>query len=504
MRRRPRKRFVTPPAADAFRLDTPAQAADAVAVLRGRALDLLAGHGVVIRHPALQAALRRAGARPARDADRLRLPRPLVEEALAATPKTVALAGKIPARDIALPRADGGFVMRTGTGAHRYIAPDGTSRPMDLRAVTEIAAVAETLSQVGFIAHPFVHGVPEKTADIHGYAALMARTTKHVWMQPYQRRNIGYLMCIAAVAAGGEDALRARPLTSAITCAFSPLEFKRMDSEVIVEAGRFGVPLHACSLPSGGGTAPFSEGGTALIAVAEILAMVTIAHHLAPGTPVIATPLIFTLDMATGAAQMACVESIQAAALAVRVLKQGFGLITHSYGMGCDTPRPGAQSMAERSLLGQAVSAAGADILGGVGQLQTATAFSPVQAVLDDQIGAMLRRLRRPPPVDDDSLNWTGLTAIRTGGHFLADPHTLARCRHGLQPGAFLRPGRQSHDANDGFTALDTAREAALAAIAAAPQDGVLSTDQRAEIAALVAHADRHVPDAFAETGPGV
>lgn len=46
--------------------------------------------------------------------------------------------------------------------------------------MSEIAAVANTLDQVGFIAHPFVHGVPEKTADIHSFGRMIVRTDKHV------------------------------------------------------------------------------------------------------------------------------------------------------------------------------------------------------------------------------------------------------------------------------------------------------------------------------------
>ncbi|TCP41014.1 trimethylamine methyltransferase family protein [Rhodovulum marinum] len=507
MSRRPRRTVGPPPVADAFRLESQGGARAGLCFvpdhdigrLCNRVLDLLDGHGVVIRHPGAAEALRRAGAAAGRDADRLRLPRAMVRAALEATPKAARLAGKTRARDLVLPRADGGIVLRTGTGAHGYVDPrDASYRGTDLVAVAEIAAVAESLDQVGFIAHPFVHGVPEKTADIHGFAALIARTTKHVWMQPYQRANIGYLMRIAAVAAGGDDALRAHPVTSIISTAFSPLEFKAMDSEAIVQAGRFGVPIHACSLPSGGGTAPYSVAGTALMAVAEIVAMATIAHHVAPDSPVIATPLIFTLDMATGAALMASVEAVQGAALAVAVLKRGFGLLTHSYGMGSDTPDADHQSMAERALLGQAVALAGADILGGVGQLQTATAFSPVQAVLDDRLGAMLRRFVRVPATDDAALNWDAMAAIRAGGHFLDDPHTLAHCRDALGRGVFLNQGRDDYEASRRRTAFDAAREVALAAIDAAPAEGYLDDAQRAEIADLVAHADAHVDDAFA------
>ncbi len=471
----------------------------AIEKLRTRAFELLETYGVVVIHPVAAEALQKAGARPGSEADRVRLPRQLVEEALEAAPKQVSLHGKKPSRDIHLPRSDGGFVMRTGTGAHGYVDPEtGKYRNLDLDAVGDIAAVASGLDEVGFIAHPFVNGVPEITSDIHGLAELIRRTDKHVWVQPYSEENIEYLMRIAVAAAGGEAELRQRPLASCITCSFSPLEFKYMDTEVILQAGRHGLPLHACSLPSAGGTAPLSTSGTVLMAAAEILAMVTIANVLVPHTPVIATPLMFTLDMRTGSALQSCVESLQAAGMGVQLMKQGFGMPTHTYGAGSDTPDVDVQSMAERALLAQTVALSGADILGGVGQLECATVFSPVQAVLDNEVGAMLRQFIRVPDVSDESLNWNEISSIRAGGHFLDSAHTLKYCRDQLSPKAFLRQGRDAYEAAGRRTAFDQARDIALELIRMASPDGLLGEDANREIAQLVADADRHILDTAA------
>ncbi|MEX5727669.1 trimethylamine--corrinoid protein Co-methyltransferase [Rhodovulum iodosum] len=472
---------------------------DEIAWMKARVEDVLADYGVAILHPEAQKRLRAAGARPGRDANRLRLPRGLIREAMEATPKAARLAGKLPQLDIELPRPDRGFVMRTGTGAHGYVDPrDASYRNMDLAAVSDIAAVASTLDEVGFIAHPFVHGVPEKTADIHSFARLIARTPKHVWMQPYQWENVDYLMKIAAIAAGGEDALRETPITSCITCSFTPLEFKFMDSQCIIAAGRYGVPLHACALPSSGGTAPLSVGSMAIMAAAEIVGMTVMAHVLAPGTPVISTPLMFTLDMRTGSALQACVESLQSASVAVQLMKRGWGMLAHTYGAGSDTPDVDHQAMAERALLAQIVALSGADILGGVGQLECATVFSPVQAVLDNEIGAMMRRLIRKPRLEREALNWDEVMRVPAGGHFLDSAHTIAMCRDQLAPRIFTRQGRDDYEASGRRTSFDAAREAALSAIAAAPEGGVLSAEQEREIAALIAHADEHIVAAYA------
>ncbi|MFC3118465.1 trimethylamine methyltransferase family protein [Jhaorihella thermophila] len=490
-----------PRAADAFTLAADPRPRPAFSIcpaeqrafLLARAMDLLAEHGVALIHDAARATMLEAGAAPGREAAQVRLPREMVREAIAAAPKAVTLAGKRPDRDAHLPRADHGFIMRTGTGAHGFVEPDGRYRNMDISDVARIAALANGLDQVGFVAHPFSYGVHELTSDIHGVAELVCATDKHIWLQPYNVENVEYLVRIVTVAAGGEAELRARPIASTIMCSFSPLEFKVMDVEALIQSGRAGLPVHACSLPSAGGTAPLSVAGNALMAVAEILAMVTLAHVLTPGTAVIATPLMFTLDMATGQALHACPESLQAKALAIGVLKHEAGLICHTYGAGSDTPDAGRQSMAERAMLGQMVALAGADILGGVGQLETATVFSPVQAVLDDELGAYLRALIATPRVDDAALNWDEAREIGIGAHFLASPHTLAGCRDQYRPAVFRRQGRDDYDKGGRRGAWEEARDKALRLMAAPPPPGLPDADARAEIARIVAAADADI-----------
>ncbi|RME14006.1 MAG: hypothetical protein D6801_10100 [Alphaproteobacteria bacterium] len=499
MARRPRKtrQTETTPRADAFHLALGAgprprfEIADAAAreAILDHAFRLLEEHGVTVLHGAAQEALRAAGAREGVNADRLCFPRALVKEALRETPKQVTLAGKRPARDVTLPRADHGFVMRTGTGAHGFIEIDsGDFRNMEITDVATIARLATGLDEVGFIAHPFSYGVHELTSDIHGVGELVVNTDKHIWLQPYNVENVDFLVKIVEVAGSTPE----RPIASMIVCSFSPLEFKVMDVEALIRAGEAGLPVHACALPSAGGTAPLSVAGNALMAVTEILAMVTMGHVLAPGTPIIATPLMFTLDMATGQALHACPESLQAKALAVGVLS-GLGLVTHTYGMGSDTPAADRQAMAERAMLGQMVAFAGADILGGVGQLQTATIFDPVQAVLDDALGGYLRSLIQPPDVSEAAFNWDELSQIAQGGHFLASEQTLALCRSQYRPEIFRRDRRDDYDKAGRRGAWEEARDRAKTLIAADPPEGLPDEHARAEIAALRARADEEI-----------
>ncbi len=501
-RRAPSKQHVTPPATDAFNQavrNSPRPIFSyldeaGMAFIKKRAFDLLADHGVAIVHEAANIKMRAAGAKPGREATRLKFPRELVVEALDNMARKITLCGKTVARDLHMPRRDGAFIMRTGTGAHGFIEADTAKyRNMMIDDVPKIAALANGLDQVGFIAHPFCYGVHELTSDIHGVASMITRTDKHIWLQPYNIENIEYLMRIVTIAAGGESELKKRPIASCIMCSFTPLEFKVMDVEALIQCGRAGIPVHACSLPSAGGTAPLSVSGTVLMAVAEILAMVTLSHILAPGNAMIATPLMFTLDMRTGMALHSCVESLQAKSIAIDVLKNGFGLLTHTYGAGSDTPDVDGQSMAERAMLGQTVALSGADILGGVGQLECATVFSPVQAVLDNELGAYFRSLIQSPPINDDAVNWSQLRNVDIGSHFLDSPHTLKHCRQQHTPQVFQRSDRDNYEKQQRAGAFEAARDKAIRLMNAPLPENVPDKDQCQEIVKTVQAADNDI-----------
>ncbi|MAH84467.1 MAG: hypothetical protein CBB68_09075 [Rhodospirillaceae bacterium TMED8] len=469
-----------------------------IEILRNKAFDLLAKHGVFINHDQMASLLVKAGAVLDTDGLRVRLPSELVSQALQETPKTLTLFSKSGAHNLALPRIDGTFHMRTGTGAHGYIDPfTSEHRKLTLDDAKGIARIGEGLPEIGFIAHPFVNGVPEITSDLHGFAAVAGTTEKHNWIQPYNAENVSYLMRVAAIAAGGEENLRARPSASCIACSFTPLEFKRMDVEAILQSAFYGVPIHACSLPTAGGTSPITMSATVLMAAAEILAMVTMAHVAGPTTPVIATPLIFALDVRTGRSLQSSVEAMTGISMAVQLMKQGFGLLTHTYGSGSDTPDTDGQSQAERAMICNQVALAKADILGGVGQLECATVFSPAQAVMDNELGAMMRRYLASPSIDDETLNWSAMLEIELGGHFLANEHTLKYCRHNLDPGVFLRLARDSYTQVGHRDALDNARIIAQNIINAPFLPGTPDEDQRRDMAAIVAAGDAHITGAI-------
>lgn len=464
------------------------------ALLRARVFELLDRNGVRMDHPVVLERLAAAGARVDAATKRVRFPAAFLENVLAQAPRALRLCGADPRRDLEVPRADGTFHVRTGTGAPFYLDPvTGEKRQTRIADVAEWARLIEGLDGIDFCPFPSPSDVPPQTADVHALRAMLTNTGKHVWVQPYSAESLEYLLRLAAVVAGGEEKLRERPVVSFITCSLTPLDFKFMDLEVMVQCCPRGVPVHPCSLPAAGTTAPATMPGTVVLASAEILAMIAVAQTLQPGAPVVATPLVFGGDMATGTSVQSSVEAMQGKAAAVAFLKAAFGMPTHTYGWGTDSPTVDGQSTAESTLLASYVAAFGGDVLGGAGQLEVATAVSPVQLVLDEEMARVQRRFLAGLRLDDDALAWPELLAAEPGQQFMTVRHTLKHCRDAYRSKLLTRDSLQTwceKGAKDlSARALDRVRE--LSAQAAGAE--ACTAEVRAELDAVVRAADERL-----------
>jgi len=445
--------------------------------------------GFKVEHDGLLTALKSAGASADAKSQIVTFGRSLVEDALRVAPSSFKLAAIDPLNDLPLPHPSGGFYGRTNTGATRYLEPGGAEpRPVTLDDVGTWATLTGQMENIGFCGFPSVSNVPQEIADVEAMRRLLGASSKHVWVQPYTDESLKYLIEMALVAGGGQDELRKRPIMSLITCSLTPFLFKPMDAEVLLAACRQGIPIHACSLPSAGGTSPITPIGSVFVAAVEVLAMIVMAQLLAPGHPVIGTTLMFAMDMHSGRVNHSSPEALRAAAQAVQLVKQAFGVPTHTYGAGSDSPVFDTQTTTEAAVQTSIVALAGADILGAAGQFETATSISPLQLILDNEVMGLLKAVKRGGPIDDDALGWQTMLDVAHGGTFLTTDHTYEHCRDVWMTKLFTRDapdvwrGRNHGD-------LLQRLEARYRDIIEHPAGAFLSDDVGAALDEVVGHA---------------
>ncbi len=424
-------------------------------LMKTRVFELLEQRGVKMDHPGVLKRLHKAGAKVDFDSKTVRFPQTFLENQIGLALEKITLTGKDGKNKLAIPRGDSTFYTRTNTGAQSWIGLEsGEYRRVKAADVVTWARLADRLPEISFCGFPVVSDAPTATPDIHALKLMLENTAKHVWIQPYTPESIEYLIKLAVVAAGGQEALKTTSPVSFITCALTPLEFKRMDLDVIMQCARYNIPLHLCSLPGSGSTAPITAPGSVILSTAEIIAMLAVAQAIRPGIPVIATPLIFSTDMMTGKSLQSSAESMQSAALAIQFIKSAFGIPTHTYGIGSDSPAMDGQCMSEGALRCMLIALSGADILGAAGQLEMASTISPVQLAIDNEVFGMVRRMIRQMTFDDDAMAWNELLNAAPGSQFLTNDHTFKYCRDSLMPENFIRTAREQwhekgcHDLN--------------------------------------------------------
>ena len=466
---------------------------DDLEFMRQRVFELLERRGVKIDHAGMLNLLADAGAKVDADTQRVCFPKSLVEEMIALMPKTFIFGARNKDLRREVPCLKGSFHVRTGTGARAYIEPNsGVHRRVLLSDVASLARLADGLNHVDIFATPTPSDVPVQAADVHAIRTVLQNIHKNVCIQPYSQKSIEYLIKLVTVASGGEDEMKTNPVASIIACSLSPLEFKNMDADIIMQASRQRVPIFACSLPSAGGTAPITMPAVVLLATVEILAMIIMSQIVQPGAPIIATPIIYALDMATGKAMQSTAEALQGNSMAVQFMKTAFGLLTNATGSGCDSPDIDGQSMIERTLHTLLLAASGVDIIGNTANLETATTISPVQLVVDDEINGMVKRILSKPTFSDETMAWEDLLNIDPGGQFITSQHTLRHCRDAFQPRSFVRQSRETFE-NQGQKDLVARATELLETLKAKEDDSPMSQDMVREMASIVKHADAHI-----------
>lgn len=459
-------------------------------IIKSRVFELLDQKGVKMDHPEVLDLLGKAGAKVDFDTKMVRFPKPFLEKQIGKTPQAVTLSGRDGRNNLQIPRDDGTFFTRTNTGAQSWIDPKiGEYRKITSADIKTWATLADRLDHIDFSAYPVASDVPPATADVHALSLMLPNTNKHIWVQPYTGESIEYLIKLSIAASGGEAALKKASPVSFITCALTPMEFKYMDLEIISKCTRAAIPLHACSLPGAGSTAPATMPGVVLLATAEIMAMVATSQVFRSGSPVIATPLIFSTDMRTGKSLQSSAEAIQGAALAVQFIKAAFGIPTHTYGIGSDSPHIDGQCMSEGALRSMLIGLSGTDILGAAGQIETATTISPVQLTIDNEVFGIVKRIIRKMTIDDETMAWQELLNTSPGSQFFTSDHTLRHCRDGAVPVNFVQMARdlwETEGQNDLVARVTESCKSSLAK----PSAPTLSEDTIKEIDSIVALAD--------------
>ena len=117
-------------------------------------------------------------------------------------------------------------------------------------------------------------------------------------------------------------------------------------------------------------------------------------------------------------------------------------------GLSSDSKQAGVQAAYEKAMTGVSAAMAGANLIVGIGGLETGLTFDFGQAVLDDEIVRMIKFLRQGIEVTTETLSVDLIHEIGHCGEFLSHETTFSKMKSLSQTHVFDRNNRDDWENN--------------------------------------------------------
>jgi trimethylamine--corrinoid protein Co-methyltransferase len=394
-----------------------------LAALRAGTLQILERVGVHCPSARARAIYLEHGAVADSQGEVVRLPAPLVLEAMSHAPRHYSLGARDPACDA---RLDGTtmYVATDGCGVETIDFETRQRRPSRKDDVARMARVADALSSVGFY-WPIVsaqdHG---KTAPLHELDASFNNTVKHVQTETVMDEcTARYAVELAAVVADGAPSLRSRPVLSSLVCTIAPLAQDEGGMESALVFAEAGLPVGFMSMANAGSTGPGTVAGTLVAADAEIVAAMVLIQLAFPGAPVYHSMMPGIMHPRTGAYLGTAYEGDLFYPLGVE-LAHHWGVPTLAGCFGTDALVPGWQAAAEAPASLMLCALCGAETGSGMGLLESCTLLYPEELILDTDLYHRVRILAEGIDLRPESLALDVIAEVGPRGVFLRHKHT--------------------------------------------------------------------------------
>jgi trimethylamine--corrinoid protein Co-methyltransferase len=394
-------------------------------------LEILSTVGVHIPHEQALDLFRDAGAQVDREKQHVKIPEPIVSNALEVCGKQFTIYG----RD-RLKRAEFGVGKRnynTTAGQAYWLDDDSGHRRYatlgDLVTAARLADALPRINIVGAMSDP--KELPPEYRCVFVAAELLKNTTKPVTFWFHDRPSSRFVLDLFQIVAGSAEAAGAYPFGFPLLEPISPLRFPHHGVDLLFETCRVPLPVPVGPMAQIGTTAPGTLAGTLAQENAEILAGLCLVQLIRPGTPVCYGGIPHAFDMKT--TQMIFAGPEQALmAVAMTQIGKFYRLPVYVNVGLTDSKIADAQAGLEVGITLAFGAMAGADIFGhlGICGVDQGTSFSML--MMQHEIIGYVERLLQGILIDRERLGIDVIRQVGPGGNFLAETHTVQNFRREL------------------------------------------------------------------------
>jgi trimethylamine--corrinoid protein Co-methyltransferase len=425
----------------------------------GASMKVLESVGLRVDLKRARDVFREAGARVDEEARSVRIPERLVRWAVDQAPRQFTLYGSDPDFRMEIGTDQVNFAA-LGTPTRFVDTETGELRPVTLEDLRNHLRIIDGLDHINNSQMDiWPSDIPMTTIHAEAILAWAQNCRKPFGMGCYGAMASEDMARMMAITVGGKEELQKRPRFFVICSVMSPLQMIKMQLEGLFLFAEYRQPMAMSPEAMAGATAPVTLAGLLAQQNAEILAHITLAQIVSPGTPVLYGNVSTITDMATGNVALGAVESGLITAAAAQLARY-YGLPCRSLGGATDSNTLDLQCMLERASTLLPAVLAGVHFITCAGTLESTTSGSPLLMVLDDELCGLALRLARGIDVSEETLAVELIKEVGWQGHYLDQVHTAQHYRreHYL-PRLLRRESREVWESKGSKTALDLARE---------------------------------------------
>ncbi len=381
---------------------------------------ILAEIGIEVRGKTLQEQLLATDSRIKLDAagERLLFPPEVVEAAIASAPHEVTLYNRNGDAHATLggdrvhfvPGSSGLKVLDHRTGETRLAkTPD----------FAEYIRLCDGLEHIAYLATAFsTNDIEPQVSDAWRLYLALTNSLKPIVSGAFTEHGTPRMAEMMQLFRRDKADLIARPMSLFTITATGFFRYSEDSCQNMLDCVENGIPIEIVPVTLMGLIAPVTLVGATVFHCADVLAGLTMAQIIKPGTPVLFGGAPATFHMKTASSPMAAIEALHLDTAYIQVAKY-LGLPTQCYMALSEGKFLDAQAGAETFGSALLAALAGVNSVSGPGMLDYVLVFSLEKLVVDDELcGQALHYIREFKPVDD-------IPTLDLARQLLADQHLL-------------------------------------------------------------------------------
>lgn len=373
------------------------------------------------------------------DENLVRFPAGLVEWACSQAPSRIPLCRR-GGDEVVAPLEAMKVNFGTGSDCLNYLDPHtGSHRRFTVDDLIDGVRLVDALPELNFC---MSMGIPFDLETTNAYrqqfALMLEHTSKPIVFVCDDRADCEIIVSMAAIAAGGIEALRMNPTLLLYSEPTTPLQHSKTATEKLLFMAEQQLPIVHSPAPMMGGTAPMTLAGGLALGNAEVLSSLVIHQLKHPGAPFVYGQGLHHIDMKTMISVYGAPE-YQLARVMVAEMGRYYSLPTWGYAGHSDSCTMDEQAAADSAFSVLIALLTGTNLVHDVGYLEAGLTTSPEMIVFTAEMISMMRQFTGGVSFDSKDLALDLIHQVGPGGEYMSKEHTLKHFRDMWMPTLFSR-----------------------------------------------------------------